>query len=201
MACRTEDSEVNNRVFTYNKQTGAIDEHDYFASCFAIYGGTLLAGDSATGNVYTLFSGYDDDESDIANYWEGNLNDYGTVRLKRQKKIVLQGEIGPEQSITVSISLDRGSFTEVGTIDGNGTYVDTGQKVNVGSMTIGSGEAGGGGEGITAYNYLKEFRLNSDQFQLIKIRFEATALGYASVSTVEMKDIREKWAKVPLKYR
>ena len=201
MACRTNDSTVNNRVFTYNKQTGAIDEHDYFASCFAIYNGTLIAGDSLSGNVYTLFSGYDDDESDISNYWEGSLNDYGISRLKKQKKIVVQGEIGPEQSIKVYVSIDRGAFTVVGTVSGDGTYVDTSQKVNVGSLTIGSGELGGGGDGITAYNYLREFKLSIDKFQLIKLKFEATALGYASVSTVEMKDIREKFSKVALKYR
>ena len=201
MACRTSDSTVNNRVFTYNKQTGAIDEHDYYVSCFGIYGGTLIAGDSLSANVYTLFSGYDDDESTIANYWEGSLNDFGETRLKRQKKIVVQGEIGPEQLLKVYVSIDRGSFTEVGTIEGTGTYVDTSQRVNVGSLTIGSGEAGGGGDGVTAYNYVREFRLDIDMFQLIKLKFEATALGYASVSTVEMKDLRTKWAKVPIKYR
>ena len=201
MACRTSDSTVNNRVFTYNKQTGAIDEHDYYASCFAIFNGTLIAGDSLSGNVYTLFSGYDDDESEISNYWEGALMDYGVSRLKAQKKIVVQGEIGPEQSMNVYVSIDRGSYTLVGTIEGNGTYVDTTQKVNVGSLTIGSGEVGGGGDGVTAYNYMREFRLSITHFQLIKIKFEAVALGYASVSTIEMKDIREKWAKVPIKYR
>jgi hypothetical protein len=201
MACRTDDSTVNNRVFTYNKQTGAIDEHDYFVSCFAIYNGTLIAGDSLSGNVYTLFSGYDDDESEISNSWEGALMDYGASRLKAQKKIVIQGEIGPEQSLNVYVSIDRGSYTLVGTIEGSGTYVDTTQKVNVGSLTIGSGEAGGGGDGVTAYNYMREFRLNITHFQLIKVKFEATALGYASVSTIEMKDIREKWAKLAVKYR
>lgn len=201
IACRTSDSSVNNRVFTYNKQTGAIDEHDYFVSCFAIYGGTLIAGDSITGNVYTLFSGHDDDGSDVGNYWEGKLNDFGISRLKKQKKIVIQGEIGPEQSIEVYVSIDRGSYTLVGTISGNGSYVDTTQGVSVGRMTIGSGEVGGGGDDVLAYNYMREFRLAIDKFQLIKLKFTATALGYASVSTVEMKDIREKYNKLSVKYR
>lgn len=201
IACRSEDSAVNNRVFTYNKQTGAIDEHDYFASCFAIYGGTLIAGDSVTGNVYTLFSGHDDDGSDVSNYWEGKLNDFGISRLKKQKKIVVQGEIGPEQSIEVYVSIDRGSYTLVGTISGDGSYVDTAQGVSVGRLTIGSGEVGGGGDDILAYNYMREFSLAIDKFQLIKLKFVSTALGYASVSTVEMKDIREKYNKLPLRYR
>lgn len=200
-ACRTDDSAANNRVFVYNKQTGAIDEHDYFVSCFAIYGGTLIAGDSVTGNVYTLFSGYDDEEAEIYNYWEGSLNDFGLSRLKRLKKIVVQGEIGPEQTIKVSFAIDRGEFAEIGTISGSDSQVDTAQQVNVGNLTIGTGTVGGGGDGITAYNYMKEFTLNSDMFHLVKLRFEATRLGYASVSMIELKDIREKWAKVPVKYR
>lgn len=200
-ACRTDDSAANNRVFVYNKQTGAIDEHDYFASCFAIYNGTLIAGDSVTGNVYTLFSGYDDEESEIYNYWEGSLNDFGISRLKRLKKIVVQGEIGPEQTISVSFAIDRGEFAEIGTIAGSDSQVDTSQQVNVGNLTIGSGTVGGGGDGITAYNYMKEFYIRADMFHLVKLRFEATRLGYASVSMIELKDIREKWAKVPVKYR
>ena len=201
MACRTSDSTENNRVFTYNKQTGAIDEHDYFVSCFAIYGGTLIAGDSVTGNVYTLFSGYDDDEANIGNYWIGSLANHDSIRLKRQKKLVIQGEIGSEQSISVYIALDRGSFTLVGTIEGSGSYVDTDQSVSIGALTIGAGESGGGGDDIVAYNYIRELPLNSDLFKYMQIKFEANALGYASVSTIEMKDVREKWAKVPLKYR
>lgn len=199
--CRTKNSTPNNRVFTYNKQTGAIDEHDYFVSCFAIYEGSLLGGDSVVGNVNVLFSGHDDDGSNISNYWEGKLNDFGISRLKKQKKIVVQGEIGPEQQIDVYVSIDRGSYTLVGTISGDGTYVDTAQGVSVGRLTIGSGEIGGGGAEIQAYNYMREFRLAIDKFQLIKLKFEATQLGYASVSTVEMKDIREKFSKLSSKYR
>jgi hypothetical protein len=199
--CRTEDSTPNNRVFTYNKQTGAIDEHDYFVSSFAIYEGSLLGADSVVGNVNVLFSGHDDDGSNITNYWEGKLNDFGISRLKKQKKIVVQGEIGPEQQIDVYVSIDRGSYSLVGTISGDGSYVDTAQGVSVGRLTIGSGEIGGGGAEIQAYNYMREFRLAIDKFQLIKLKFEATQLGYASVSTVEMKDVREKFSKLALKYR
>jgi hypothetical protein len=151
--------------------------------------------------VYTLFSGYDDEEAEIYNYWEGSLNDLGLSRLKRMKRIVVQGEIGPEQTIKVSFAIDRGEFAEIGTISGSDSQVDTAQQVNVGNLTIGVGTVGGGGSGITAYNYMKEFVVNADMFHLIKLRFEATRLGYASVSMIEMKDIREKWAKVPVKYR
>lgn len=200
-ACRTEDSSVNNRVFTYNKQTGAIDEHDYFVTCFAIYNGKLIAGDSVSGNVSTLFNGLDDDDSIIGNYWEGSLSNLSLERLKKQKKIVVQGEIGTEQGIKVSCSIDRGDFTEIGTILGSGTYVDTTNRVVVGAQLIGDGTIGGDTDGVEAYNYMREMSMPVGNFELIKLRFEAIGLGYASVSTIEHKDIRQKWHRIPNKYR
>lgn len=201
LSCRTNDSTVNNRVFTYNKQTGAIDQHDYFVSCFEIYEGDLIAGDSVSGNVNILFSGLDDDDSTIANYWTGKLTDLTVPRLKKQKKIVLQGEIGKEQSIQVSCATDRGSFVTVGTIEGNGTYVDTTQRVVIGSQTVGTGTIGGDSTGVEAYNYMREFSMPVGNFERIQLRFEALGLGYASVSTITHKDIRGKWNKLPSKYR
>lgn len=201
IACRQTTSAVNNRVFTYNKQTGAIDEHDFFVSCFAVYKGALLGGDSVSGNVHVLFSGIDDDSTTIANYWEGALNNFGMEKLKKQRKIVVQGEIGKEQEILISIAIDRGNFTEVGSIRGDGTYVDLSQRVVVGAVTVGEMEVGGGSDGIEAHNYMREFKLNIEKFRQVKLRFEALGLGYASVSMVEMKDIRQKWNKLPEKYR
>lgn len=200
-SCRSNDSAVNNRVFTYNKQTGAIDEHDYFVNCFEIYNGALIAGDSVSGNVAVLFNGYDDDGSTIYNYWEGKLADLGARRLKKQKKIVIQGEIGKEQSIVVSCAVDRGSFVEIGMIEGAGTYVDTTNRVVVGSQTVGNGTIGGESNGVEAYNYMREFSMPTGNFELIQLRFEAQGFGYASVSTIMHKDIRIKWSKIPAKYR
>lgn len=200
-ACRTNDSDVNNRVFTYNKQTGAIDEHDYYVNCFDIYNGSLIAGDSISGNVTVLFNGSDDDGSEVSNYWEGKLTDLTTNRLKKQKKIVIQGEIGKEQSIKVSCAVDRGSFVEIGTIEGSGSYVDVTSSVLVGSQLVGSGTIGGDSSGVEAYNYVREFSMPTGTFELIMLRFEAIGLGYASVSTIEHKDLREKWARVASKYR
>lgn len=201
LSCRTSDSTVNNRVFTYNKQTGAIDQHDYFVSCFEIYDGDLIAGDSISGNVNILFSGLDDDGSTIGNNWTGKLTDLTVPRLKKEKKIVLQGEIGKEQRIQVSCAPDRGSFVTIGTIEGSGSYVDTTQRVVIGSQTVGSGTIGGDSTGVEAYNYLREFSMPVGNFERIQLRFEALGLGYASVSTIIHKDIRGKWNKLPSKYR
>src|SRR5439155_17138915 len=105
-ACRHRSSTVNNTVFAYDKKHGSLDLLDYWVSCFAIYNGSLIAGDSLTGNVYTLFSGFDDDDSLIDNYWESGADSVlptrGAIRnrykffnvLKKVHKFVVIGSIG-----------------------------------------------------------------------------------------------------------
>jgi hypothetical protein len=95
-ACRHKDTAYNDTVFVYNKRIGTFDKLDYFVSCFAIYEGALMAGDSITNNVYTLFSGTDDDGSAIPNYWKSDLDDLDIENLKKTKRLVLGGEIGPD---------------------------------------------------------------------------------------------------------
>lgn len=210
-ACRTTNSSTNNRVFVYNKVSKAFDIVDYYVSCFAIYDGTLIAGDDVSDNVYTLFSGTDDDQSSIGNHWEGSLDNLDNTKMKRLVEIIVDGEIAPEQSIKISISLDGGSFVEVRSqedvtndkhaIEGDGYYVDTSQRVDVGSYTLGRGEVGGGGSGLEAYHYRRQFRVSLDKFEFIKIRFETTRLGYASVSEFIFHDVRIKFGKVINRYR
>lgn len=211
-ACRQSGSTKNDRTILINKIWNSIDILDYAVSCFEVYDGALMGGDSLTNNVMELFSGFDDDESDIPNYWEGNLDDLDIEGLKKSKKLLLQGEIGPEQKIKVSLSVDNGPFVEVGgstddsgnpvyAIEGDGSYIDTTQRVSVGPQTLGRGEVGGGSDGAVAYNYERLFKLSLGSFDKIKIRYEAVGLGYASVSTTKFWDIRFKGKKVASKYR
>jgi len=206
IACRHKDSTTNNTVFTYNKKSRAIDKHDYYATCFAIYEGTLIAGDSVTNNCYTLFSGTDDDGVEIDNYWESKLDDLDSDRQKDVRRIMLQGEIGKEQEIKVYRSDDRGAYVEITDDDGetfikgSGSYVDLTQSVNVGAETIGSSVVGGGSDGIIAYNYMRELKIKGDKFKEQNLKFVATKLGYASVSVYEFRDLRLKHSRIPNKY-
>lgn len=202
-ACRTANSNINNRVIVYDRVWKSLDILPYYASCFAIYNGVLVAGDSGSNNVYELFSGLDDDDSTIENYWEGASDDLQVRQLKKTKRLVLEGEIGPDQSTEVYISYDNAAYTLLGTIDGNGSYVDRSQSVNVGAVTIGRTEIGGGGlsGSIPAYHYIKEFRLDSDKFNRIKIKLVATEIGYFSLTGEQYKDIRAKGNKIPARHR
>lgn len=211
VGCATIGSDTNNRVLLYNKIWKSWDVVDYFADCYAIYDGALLLGDSVTGNVYTAFSGTDDDGAVVAgqmtmNIWDLDEEEY----LKKVKKLHVEGEIGPSQVIDVKVSTDRGPFVTVGQIKGSGAYVDKGQRVDVGSLTLGRGEVGGGTSGIEAYHYFREISLRLDRFENIQFKFEtgldadndnAEGIGYFSVSLVRPSDIRIKSEKPPRKYR
>ena len=210
-ACRTTDSTTNNRVFIYNKVNKAFGILNYFVSCFAIFNGTLVAGDSVTDNVYTLFSGTDDNNSAVSGYWESSLDNMGFQGLKKVIEVTVDGEIGPEQSAKLSVSVDRGPFVEIrsandvannlNAIQGDGAYVDTSQSVAVGSFTLGRGEIGGGGDGLTAYHYRRTFRVALDKFEYIKFKVEPTGTGYFSLSEFTWADVRIKSSKIPARYR
>lgn len=210
-ACRTKDSDTNNRVFIYNKTNKATDLADYFVSCFEVYRGTLVAGDSTTDNVYTLFSGTDDNQSYIGNYWEGSIDNLGYEGLKRVVELTIEGEVGPEQVGKIILSVDRSPFVEVRSpsdianglhaIHGSGDYVDQSQSVSVGALTLGRGEVGGGSEGLTAYHYRRTFRILLSKFETVKFRIEALELGYLSLTELMFDDIRLKWRRLPNKYR
>ncbi len=209
-ACRTKDSAANNRVFVYNKTNRAHDIMDYYVSFFAIYEGSLIAGDSVTDNVYVLFSGVDDNQSSIANFFESSSDNLNYSGMKRTVELVVEGDIGPDQAIKVSMAADNGNFVEVRSpsdvaadlhaIEGSGGYVDKGQRVSVGAYTLGRGEVAGGGSGIEAYHYRRTFRIALDKFEFVKFRVEAMRLGYASLSEFTFHDVRLKWKKTPTKY-
>ena len=203
VSCRHKDSTHNNRVFLYDKVWKAWSLLDWWVSCWTIYNGALVAGDSISNNCYEVFSGLDDDDSLINNSvetWETDLEIEG---LKKVKKLEIEGEIGPDQNVDVYVNLDNGNYVNIGTIDGGGSYVDRGQSVAVGALTLGRSEIGGGGaQGeIPAYHYKRQLSWWSDKFQRVKLKFIATGIGYASVSNLKFRDVRYKGTKISSKYR
>lgn len=187
-------NDFNSVMYVRNVISNAWDRLDYYASVLDEYNGTLLAGDSISDNVYTLFSGFDDDGELIPNYWtSGNLN-LGNDNLKLTRRMVIDGLIQPDQDIEVSISYDDGDFNVVQTIEGDGSYVATGQKTSIGSPTIGSKVIGGGGSS-EASPFEIDFPLNSDRFIYARVRFEAVGIGFAQINSFTFKDNRDKGRK------
>jgi len=199
-ACRTTSNTINDRLFVYNKVWKNYTILDYRVNCFAVNNGELWAGDSGTDNVYKLFSGVDDDDSNVDNLFTSDLGNLDAERLKKVKRLILQGEIQVDQSYDVYLSFDNSTFINVGTVDGDGSYVDKSNPVTVGTNTVGT-KTVGGGDVLTAYNYEKEIKIRTDKFEKVKIKFVATKLGYVSISKINYKDIRLKEQRVASKYR
>jgi hypothetical protein len=108
--------------------------------------------------------------------------------------MVIEGLIQPDQQLAIDISYNGGAWTQVFTVDGQASYVDTGIEISIGSRTIGSGVIGGGAE-ETASPYEIDFKLNSDRFTDVAVRLRALAVGYVSVNALTFKDIRSKGKK------
>ena len=183
--------DFNSRTFIYNKKNGCWDLTDYAASAFAEYAGTLLAGDPLTNNVYTLFSGFDDDEALIQNEWTSGQLDFDIDGQKRFTRMILQGYIQAAQQVKVQLAFDGGAYTDIITIDGTGSYVDTGKTIDVGTYTLGSKVVGGGGT-VLANPFRVEFKVQTPRFTYCELRLEAVGGGHISFMPPIFKDIREK---------
>lgn len=186
----------NSRTFLYNTKTGAIDLTDYPVSAMRDYLGSLIAGDPLSNNVFTLFSGFDDDGSLIPNHWTSGYTNHGSAGQKTTQRMVVNGLIQSAQRIKVSVAYDGGAFIDIFTIEGDGAYVDRSRSISVGNNTVGSKINGGGGE-VFANPFEVEFGLNSDRYEYIRIRFEAINGGYAQINFYTYKIIKYKGERVP----
>lgn len=181
----------NSRQFLYNKGSKTWDLLDNPASRLEEYEGTLLAGDPISNNVYTLFSGFDDDDNLIPNYYTTGEDNLEIEGQKRFTRMVLEGLIQKSQSYDVELSFDSGEFLKVFTVTGGGSYVNNGKQISVGSYTIGS-KVAGGGQIAFANPYRVEFRVQSPRFNYVRMRIKALLGGYVSITSHSYKDIREK---------
>lgn len=228
-AVRTQNSTVNNRVLAYNKIWKSWDVLDYAVSCFEIYNGTLVAGDSTSNNFQTLFSGFDDNGNTYPNFWIGKLDNIflsglrGPRRfllngLKKIYKFYIRGAIAEQQKLKISVSYDDGNFVEIGgsdvtvngvtthhyAIEGTGPYVDKSQPVDIGAHTLGGQNIGGPIAGtqpvVVANTYERLFLIQNDPFEYVQIKYEAMDAGFVSVSNQKWWDIRLMGNRAPIKY-
>lgn len=199
LAC-AEDSTINNRILVVDLKSNTVDKSTYPAQCFAKTDGVLYAGDPASNSVYKIFNGFDNDGDAIVNYWNGKGHRFGSNVLKKFKRLRFRGEISRGQVLQVYLSYDNDDYELVGTIRGDGEYVDVESSGTVGSLMVGE-EIIGGGEQQEIYPFFLQLRVKSPKFRKVNVRFVATEIGYVSINYTNLFDIWTYEERIPSKYR
>ncbi len=189
----------NDVVYLYNILNEVWDKLSYPVSCLENYLGTLVAGDPLTTDIYTLFSGFDDNGANIPNFWTSKLDNLGWKGQKRVRRMIMDGLIQPTQKIRISLAFDGGAFIPYAIVKGNGSYVNSSLSIAVGARTIGSTVVGDG-DTVFASPFWVEFPVNTPYFQYVRVKFEAdfieepgeTVGGYIQINSYDFEDIRIK---------
>lgn len=198
---RSSEASFNDRLFLYNIRRDTIDILPYGAKTITTNSGLLYIGDTITDNVYNILSGFDDDNDTIENYWISNDESYESEKLKKLKRLRLKGLITKDQVLEVYLSYDNDAFELVGTIRGNGQYVDQAETYAIGEVGIGTASIGGDDDSLDGYFYLAELKVSGPKFRKRTLKLVATGIGYISVNMIDDNDIRMFPKRLPVKYR
>lgn len=200
-AGRTYDSATNNKLFMYNVKNDTVDILPYSANVVSSIAGVLYIGDVAIASTYKVLYGFTDNGSAISNHWISNDEMFTSETLKKVKKLRLKGIIQTGQTLEVYASYDNAAYALVGTVLGNGTYVDATATANISNTGIGQTMVGEGTL-TNGYFYLAEIKLPSaGKFRKLKLKLTATGTGYVSVDMLDYFGISYYGQKLPSKYR
>lgn len=194
-------STVNDTILLCDMANGTVDETGYGARTSAKDAGILYIGSPITFSVYKAYIGFDDDGLSIDNQWTSKGETYETTRLKKFRKIRLQGKISPDQSYQVQVSYDDAGFQTVGTVLGSGDYVDYDAEQVIGGNIVGAAQIGGD-DSVNIYPYYMEIRLKKvPKFRKRKIKFVALGIGYVDIETEIDWDVEFYQDKIPARFR
>lgn len=201
VSCKTSNATNNDTILLCDMTNKTVDITSYTARTFAKKDGFLFMGSSVSQTVYQLFTGFDDDNYAITNYWTGKGETWGESKLKKYRKLRLKGSISPDQSYEVYISYDDAGNQLVGTVLGSGNYVDYSSPQDIGSNTIGSAQIGGDVVS-NIFPYFTEIRLKKvPKFRKRTITFKALGIGYVDIDSQLDKDLEFYQDKIPARFR
>ncbi len=208
VACRTPDAPFNDTILLCNVSAGTVDITAYNGRTFAADNGVLYVGSSLTQNIYSLYTGFDDDGLPIDNFWISKGENFGSKNsarmasaLKKYRKMRLRGHIAPDQSYQVYISYDDAGFQLVGTVLGSASYVDGSTPIPIGTNAIGNVIIGGSPL-TNVFPYTMEIRLKKvPKFRKRKFKFVALGIGYVDITYEMDHDISLFENKIPARFR
>lgn len=211
--CRYKDSAANDTMFLFRKAAKSWTKLPKNFRMFAVYNGALVGGSSISQNVFTLFSGFTEEDNLISNQVAGPRDNLGYPDdLKKFQNWYIRGLIQDNVRLKVYMAFDGGDYAFVGNIDWDGTYVDRTQQVLIGTNTIGSKEIGGS-EDVFAYPYRHEIRIGTPYFNEVKVKYIAIVKpntgetedlsgcgGYVNITEEGPKGLLRLGRRMPTKY-
>jgi hypothetical protein len=200
LACKTKKADNNNVILFINVLEQSVDIVKYEARMFAKDGIKLYVGSSISQDTYEILVGYDDEDLAIQNEWISRAENYGSIDLKKYRRLRFRGLIDADQKIEIYQDLDNSGFTKVGEIDGQAGYVDYKSPQTIGSNFIG-GQQLGGDDLANAYPFFCELRVKMTKFKERKLKFIAKGIGYAEISYQADWGINKFENRLPKKYR
>ena len=211
--CKKQGSTLNDTILLCDMAANTVDAIAYSGRCTAKDLGNLYIGSSIIQNVYQVFNGFDDDGAPIQNYWIGKNDQYqmatGFARkfryqlgesLKKFRKFKMKGLIVPGQNIEVYGSFDEGGFQLLGTIRGDGAYVDYSEPQTIGGSMVGDTQVGGDAV-PAAYTFFTEFKVTIPKFRTRTIKLVATGIGYCEIRLISDWDILIFEERLPVRFR
>lgn len=205
--CKSLNASANDTVLLCDLAQNTVDITSFNARTSASDSSNLYIGSSITQTVYQLFTGFDDDGLALENFWTSkaenlrpNTKKIFPHGLKKLRKLRLKGRIDPDQSYAVYANYDNAGFQLVGTVLGNGTYVDDSQPEAVGVNMVGAAQVG---EDITAtvFPYLLELKIKAPKFRTRKFKFVALGIGYVDIESTVDHDITVFEDRIPKRFR
>lgn len=195
-----EENPTNDRVVAFDTETNAVSVLGYDVRRFMLESGTLYGGFSSSGAVVKMFSGDDYLGSVPTNFWRGREERAGDDVLKRDKRFRVGGRIGANQSVKIYRDYDNSGDVWVGTIRGDGTYVDAAASGAVGSYTVGSVSIGGGSPDEIP-RFVLEIKLRCPKYRQVVTSYVAQGYGAFWLEWHSGFDIWTYQQKLPSKYR
>ena len=201
--CKSEGKEYNDTILLCSIEDKTVDVTSYEARLLVKNEGNVYVGSPITQSVYQVFTGFDDESYPISNYWISKNEKYSasiSENLKKFKKIRIMGLIDPDQKIEVYESYDDAGFSLVGTIVGNGSYVDYSNPQTIGTNMIGDVQIGGN-DAVSIYPFFCELKVKTPKFRKRQRMFVVTGIGYVSISMMLDRDILIFEQRIPKRFR
>ena len=197
---KADGSAINNITFVYNLLTKGMTAATGGYNFFCKANGRVYGGDSASPNVYELFSGYDDLGYSPTGIIESGNDNLDTEQLKKVKKFYVEGFLSGDQAFDIYLAFDKENYTLVGEITMADILTDVDEQT-FGSIIYGDDLYGGSSLPIAASWFKKAFRLNTPKFERVMWKIVPKGIGYLGITQVKFSDIRVKGIKVLRKYK